>query len=117
MAPCDSSGREYNEADDMFVDSPDELVGKEVNFVFKIVNCRYFSFCLYVKKSDCYQLICNFRGLPNKYTDVHCQYRIYLDDTDSHTEKLSLTANPDFNHVKLFKFNPGTRQVDSSIDL
>ena len=41
VAPCDSSGREYNEADDMFVDSPDELVGKEVNFVFKIVNCRW----------------------------------------------------------------------------
>merc|ERR1711994_454123 len=74
----------------MFVDSPDELVGKEVNFVFKIVNCR---------------------GLPNKYTDVHCRYQVYLDDTESQTEKLSLTANPDFNHVKLFKFNPGTRQV------
>ncbi len=31
----------------MFVDTPDELVGRDVNFVFKIVNCR---------------------GLPNKYT-------------------------------------------------
>ena len=47
VAPCDSKGREYTEKDDMFVDSPDELVGKEVNFSFKIINCR---------------------GLPNKYT-------------------------------------------------
>ena len=49
MAPCDSKGREYTEKDDMFVDSPDELVGKEVNFSFKIMNCR---------------------GLPNKYTVI-----------------------------------------------
>ena len=50
VAPCDSKGREYTEKDDMFVDSPDELVGKEVNFSFKIINCR---------------------GLPNKYTVIH----------------------------------------------
>ena len=47
MAPCDSKGREYTEADDLFVDDPEELVGKELNFKVKIVNCR---------------------GLPNKYT-------------------------------------------------
>jgi kinesin family protein 1 len=47
VAPCDSKGREYTEKDDMFVDSPDDLVSKELNFCFKITNCR---------------------GLPNKYT-------------------------------------------------
>lgn len=47
VAPCDSNGKEYTESDDKFVDSPDELIGKDVNFLFKIVNCR---------------------GLPNKYT-------------------------------------------------
>ena len=47
IAPCDDKGREYTEADDMFVDSPEDLVKKNVNFVFKILNCR---------------------GLPNKYT-------------------------------------------------
>ena len=47
VAPCDSKGREYTERDDKFVDSPDELIGKEINFLFKITNCR---------------------GLPNKYT-------------------------------------------------
>ena len=47
VAPCNAKGKEYTEADDKFVDAPDELVGKEVNFVFKIVNCR---------------------GIPNKYT-------------------------------------------------
>ena len=47
VAPCNAKGKEYTEADDKFVDAPDELVGKEVNFVFKIVNAR---------------------GVPNKYT-------------------------------------------------
>ena len=47
IAPCNDKGREYTEADDMFVDSPEDLVKKNVNFVFKILNCR---------------------GLPNKYT-------------------------------------------------
>ncbi len=47
VSPCNSKGREYTEKDDMFVDSPEDLIGKELNFVFKVVNCR---------------------GVPNKYT-------------------------------------------------
>merc|ERR1719400_1838343 len=90
VAPCNKKGREYTEADDKFVDSPDELVGKDVHFIFKIINCR---------------------GLPNKYTDVHCKYHLYLDTTEVTTEKISLTANPDFNHKKQFSFNPATRQL------
>ena len=106
MAPCNKKGREYTEKDDKFVDSPDELIGKDVHFLFKIINCR---------------------GLPNKYTDVYCKYKVYLDEKvnfrynnsvffyfiiqDSGTEKISLTANPDFNHKKQFDFNPATRQL------
>ena len=67
----------------MFVDSPEDLVGKEVNFVFKIVNCR---------------------GLPNKYKEMRCEYGIYLEEpTANTTEKISLTSNPDFEHKKVFK--------------
>ena len=90
VAPCDDKGREYNESDDMFVDSPDDLVGKNVNFAFKILNCR---------------------GIPSKYTDVHCKYRIYLNEKDTKTIKVNLTSNPDFNSTELFKFHPATRQV------
>ena len=42
---------------------------------------------------------------------MHCRYRVYLDEKDSETDKISLTANPDFEHNKLFKFKPATRQV------
>ena len=70
------------------MDSPDELIGKDLHSLFKIVNCR---------------------GLPNKYTDVYCKYRVYLNEKDSETDKISLTANPDYNHKKQFDFNPATR--------
>ena len=91
------------------MDSPDELIGKDLHFLFKIVNCR---------------------GLPNKYTDVYCKYKIYLDEKvglnslchsfyeffsesqESVTEKISLTANPDYNHKKQFDFNPATRFIN-----
>ena len=59
VAPCNKKGKEYTEKDDKFVDSPDELIGKDLHFLFKIVNCR---------------------GLPNKYTDVYCKYKVYLDE-------------------------------------
>ena len=42
---------------------------------------------------------------------MHCRYRVYLDETDNETDKISLTANPDFHHDNLFKFNPATRQL------
>jgi len=90
VAPCDEKGREYTEADDKFVDSPDDLVGKNVSFIFKIQNCR---------------------GLPNKYTDMQCKYKIYLNEKDTTTTKISLTSNPDFNHKEIFKFHPATRQL------
>lgn len=47
MTPCDEKGKEYTEMDDMYVDSPEELIGRQLNFKIKIINCR---------------------GLPNKYT-------------------------------------------------
>ena len=74
----------------MFVDSPEDLVGKEVNFVFKILNCR---------------------GLPKKYCEMHCEYSMYLDEKKQKTKKLDLEANPEFGHEHVFKFNPATRQL------
>ena len=41
------AGKEYTEKDDVWVDDPSELVGKDLHFVFKIPSAR---------------------GLPAKYT-------------------------------------------------
>merc|ERR1711884_556939 len=62
----------------------------------------------YTEKDD---KIVNCRGLPNKYTDVYCKYKVYLDEKENSTEKISLTANPDYNHKKQFDYSPATRQL------
>lgn len=40
ILPCSPTGKEYTEQDDVFVDSPSELMGKDLHFVFKIHGCR-----------------------------------------------------------------------------
>lgn len=40
VTPCDANNAEYSEHDDIFVDSPQELIGKELRFIFKIHGCR-----------------------------------------------------------------------------
>ncbi len=47
MIPCNKKGKEFAEADDMFVNDPQALVGKDVHFVVKVNSAR---------------------GLPSRYT-------------------------------------------------
>uniref|UniRef100_T1K6K6 Kinesin motor domain-containing protein n=1 Tax=Tetranychus urticae TaxID=32264 RepID=T1K6K6_TETUR len=90
IVPCTSDGRELSELDDAYVDTPSELIGKDVCFVFKIHGCR---------------------GLPPRFTDIYCRYRIFLDEEDSTTEIISDTSNPDFNHRKMFTYQPATKAL------
>ena len=36
LVPCDKKGNEIKEDDDLFIDHPNELVGRDLNFVVKI---------------------------------------------------------------------------------
>ena len=47
VVPCDAKGKEYTDKDDKFVENPDDLVGKAIDFKVKIINAR---------------------GLPNRFT-------------------------------------------------
>lgn len=40
IVPCDEVGNEYDERDDVYVDSPHELLGRSIHFVVKINGCR-----------------------------------------------------------------------------
>lgn len=77
--PCDEKGKEYTDADDMFVDDPEQLQGKNLQFLMKIVSAR---------------------GLPNRFTDIYAKFLVYLDTTYSQTNVVKNTANPDFNFQK-----------------
>ncbi|KAK4299096.1 hypothetical protein Pmani_028601 [Petrolisthes manimaculis] len=90
LLPCDSKGRVFTEQDDMFVDTPSDLVGKSVNFFVKILSGR---------------------GLPNKYADMYCTYTIYLEEKETRTKTVSETSNPDFKHSKMFTFPVATQQL------
>ncbi|KAH7945686.1 hypothetical protein HPB49_014178 [Dermacentor silvarum] len=90
MKPCSESGREYTEKDIVFLDSPGELVGRDLNFVVRILNCR---------------------SLPKRFTDVRCKYRMFKDEEDTATEAVSGTSDPDFNHTKTFSYRPATVEL------
>lgn len=40
VIPCNEHGIEYQEHDDVYVDSPQELLGKPFNFIVKVLGCR-----------------------------------------------------------------------------
>ncbi|XP_069953210.1 kinesin-like protein KIF28 [Cherax quadricarinatus] len=90
LHPCDVKGKEYTEADDKFVDSPSDLVGTAFNFKLKITSCK---------------------GLPNKYSDMYCCYKFYLDKEETKTKLISETSNPEFAHSKIYTFSPATQQL------
>ncbi|KAL1479243.1 hypothetical protein MTO96_052008, partial [Rhipicephalus appendiculatus] len=90
MVPCSESGHEYTEHDNVFLDSPGELVGRDLNFVVRILHCR---------------------SLPKRFTDIRCKYRMFKDQEDTVTEAVSGTSDPDFNHTKSFSYRPATAEL------
>ncbi|KAH9368829.1 hypothetical protein HPB48_004328 [Haemaphysalis longicornis] len=90
MIPCSDSGREYTEEDNVYLDSPGELVGRDLNFVVRILHCR---------------------SLPKRFTDIRCKYRMFKDKEDTVTEAVSGTSDPDFNHTKTFSYRPATVEL------
>lgn len=77
----------------MFVDNPNELIGKDLHFMVKLLGCR---------------------GLPSRFNDITCRYKVYLDTEDNTTEVISDTSNPDFNHRRIFSFKRVTQSVSKS---
>ncbi|CAM1328548.1 Uncharacterised protein g9786 [Pycnogonum litorale] len=90
VTPCDSQGKVYSNIDDEFVDNPMDLVGKDLHFRVNIKCCR---------------------GLPGRYTEYWCKFKIYNDKQDNETERKDGTTNPDFNYSKLFSYKPVTRKL------
>ncbi|KAL3251108.1 hypothetical protein MRX96_055250 [Rhipicephalus microplus] len=90
MVPCSETGHEYTEHDNVFLDSPGDLVGRDLNFVVRILHCR---------------------SLPKRFTDIRCKYRMFKDQEDTVTEAVSGTSDPDFNHTKNFSYRPATVEL------
>jgi len=95
LCPCDEKGKNYTEADDVFVDKPEDLVGKKLHFNVTIKSIV---------------------GLPNKYVDVQCKYKIYDDKEDTTTSKSNHQSNPEVEHTKMYTFNPVTPTLVEYLD-
>lgn len=90
VIPCDDAGKEYTESDNMFCENSQELMGKNVSFVFKIVSAR---------------------GLPARFTDVYAKYVIYKDQEPTVTNVVKNTSNPDWNHKRVVHFGAGNAEL------
>ncbi|OWF37465.1 Kinesin-like protein KLP6 [Mizuhopecten yessoensis] len=79
ILPCDSKGKEYTDSDDIFVEIPDELLGRPdgVHFKLKITSAR---------------------GLPMKFVDVYAKYTFFNEDRVYETKRLPATNNPDWKY-------------------
>eukprot|EP01135_Chromosphaera_perkinsii_P006545 Nk52_evm17s539 gene=Nk52_evmTU17s539 len=91
IIPCDASGKEYTEDDDVFVEDPSELVGKPMHFKVKIDYGR---------------------GLDKKYTTgMRCKFKFYLNPDQYCTDSIKGTTNPDFKFSKQITVDPVTDQL------
>ncbi|KAL5010885.1 hypothetical protein ScPMuIL_013190 [Solemya velum] len=88
--PCDGKGKEYTEADDIFVESPEDLVNKDINFKIKITSAR---------------------GLPSKFTDVYSKFCVFLEEEYTSTSVIKNTSNPDWNFSKMWSYPKATQQL------
>ncbi|KAK2143188.1 hypothetical protein LSH36_870g00010 [Paralvinella palmiformis] len=88
--PCDKKGKEFTEKDDVWLENPQDIEGKSLHFVVKIVSAR---------------------GLPNRYTDVYAKYVVFMDDEYTSTKVIKDTSNPDWNHKKQFDFDDVTSEL------
>ncbi|XP_057378672.1 kinesin-like protein KIF1A [Daphnia carinata] len=88
LIPCaDRHGHELQEKD--LLSSSDQLIGKNLFFKFNIISCH---------------------NLPPKFRDIHCKYRFYDDKVESKTEMYPYSTNVKFNHSRILRFEPATRE-------
>lgn len=81
--------------DDYFIEESSELIGKSLNYRFKIIGAK---------------------GIPAKISDdVYCQFKLYLDETINRTPSVT-SKNPDWNWSQVFAHSPVTEQLLSYLN-
>ncbi|XP_066301199.1 kinesin-like protein KIF28 [Branchiostoma lanceolatum] len=81
--PCTQTGKVLRD-EDAFVDDPEtDLKGQPLAFKVKILNAR---------------------GLPDRFTDIYCKFRVYTMEPFQ-TQAIKKAINPDFKFEQLVTFN------------
>ncbi|XP_065566574.1 kinesin-like protein KIF28P isoform X2 [Artemia franciscana] len=71
LVPCDASRKERKADVEGYLEDPTDLINKKLHFILKICSCR---------------------DLPNRYKDVYCKYKLFMDKEDVSTKSC---ADPD----------------------
>lgn len=110
VIPCNEQGAEYQEHDNAYVDSPQELLGKPFHFIIKLLGCRGLPSKYTVSQVQMQMnslLICSFFLLQ----DIYVRFRFFVDEQYSVSEKVSTPMNPNMNFRKIFRFSHVTQQL------
>nr|XP_022323498.1 kinesin-like protein KIF28P isoform X1 [Crassostrea virginica] len=88
LVPCNKSGKEFAE-DEVFVEDPSELVGKEIFFKLKLENGM---------------------GLPTRFTDLYAKYIFNHEPKPFETKKLGNTINPQWAFSQVHGYAKATEK-------
>ncbi|CAD5119498.1 DgyrCDS8102 [Dimorphilus gyrociliatus] len=83
LLPCNKKGKVLTDKDDIWVDKPEDLIGKDLHFIFKILSAR---------------------GLPSRFKEFYCKYQMYGETEWTNTKTISKTTNPDWNFDKTYHY-------------
>ena len=113
VIPCNEYGNEYEEQDDAYVDSPQELLGRPLCFLVKIIGCRGLpaKYTVSVFHSELVIFLTIIFGLILPTQDIYVKFCMFVDEHYTITEKVTVSINPNFNFKKLFKFSHVTQPL------
>ncbi len=90
ILPCTPSGDVTmgEDLEQLFVENPDELIGKRLDFLLRI-KCA--------------------RGLPKQYGNLFCTYKWFDDEAETRTTPVDTRINPDFDYERRLTVYPVTQ--------
>ena len=108
VVPCNEQGNQYQEHDDVYVDSPQELLGKPFQFIVKILGCRGLPVKFTVST---FHILIIFTTKIKLLQDIYVRFRVFVDEHYTVSEKVSTSVNPNFNFRTIFRFSHTTQQL------
>ncbi|XP_025096208.1 kinesin-like protein KIF28P [Pomacea canaliculata] len=88
IVPCDDGWKNISE--ETYIDSPNQMLGKPLNFIIKILGAK---------------------GLPRNLKKTYCKFKFYLDNAETKTEEVQDSSNPDYNFEKKCTYKTVTQQL------
>lgn len=108
--PCHAdTGEPFADHEDVYIDSPQEMLGRPFAFVLLIPGARglpsKFTVSLHL---SLFSLSLFSLSLPQ---DIHVKFRMFVDETDSCSEKVPSPVNPNWNYRRVIRYSHATQEL------